>query len=63
MKMILFICGFLECSNFTEFNFCSFENNRIEYELRARGFFAGESSKSHPEVDDCWGRLCRVFMG
>lgn len=32
------ICRFLECSNFTELNFCYFENNRFEYKLCAKFF-------------------------
>ena len=53
MKIVLFICEFLECDNFTEFNFYCFENNRILYEFCARsGFFADESGRLHPEVDD-----------
>lgn len=35
VKIIPFICGFLECDNFPELDFCCFGNNRAGYELCA----------------------------
>lgn len=58
VKIIPFICGFLECDNFPELDFCCFGNNRAGYELCAmagggeEGVFADESGRQHPEVGD-----------